>query len=162
MQPDTVTGLKIRDLRNRQRLAVARDLHFDTGTYEVKTVVVRASNGANREADHRSRAKTSQAPLPSSRAGFSLSELGALLPGDARGAKTIKLLLLGRVKKDHSRENFLTATENVSIFETQGKVRQLLACLMRCAYRLPPADACFFRAVSRGGAKFWPQNLEVQ
>jgi hypothetical protein len=45
-----------------------------------------------------------------------------------------------------------------SNFQTQGKLRQLLEHLMRCALRMPRADARFFRAVSREGTKVQPNS----
>src|SRR5262249_13410565 len=63
---------------------------------------------------------------------------------------TMLLLLLRMREKEYSRGKIWTATSTFSYFETQGGARQFLDCLMLCADGVPPANACFFSAVSRG------------
>jgi hypothetical protein len=50
----------------------------------------------------------------------------------------------------------------ISKFETQGKLRQLLEHLMRCALGMPPAGACFIQGCFVSGyessARFWNPN----
>ena len=104
MQPQAIAGLQIRDLRDRQRLAVARDLHLDARAEQIETVVVGASSrrqareamlprprGVSRHARHRFERRVSCL-------GSGLRCLGTqVVP------KTMLQLLLGCVKEESSR-----------------------------------------------------------
>ncbi len=51
MEPEAVAGLEIGDFGDRQRLALARDLHFDARAEEIEIVVVGAGATSGHECD---------------------------------------------------------------------------------------------------------------